>query len=260
MATQIFQNSYLTRTEILKPIQKMVGEQLKWPAGSQFIVGGTFYQQATDLTINLTSLSANTLYMVYAVMSGGVITGITYSTNVNSVGPVGATAWKLIGAFYSNGLASPAFGGLVNISGSPRTDWITAVPTIAGSPTASGVNALSSSRWSRNGDSINFQFWLHMGSTGTAGSATGATWSLPNLPNDFAKLARGVSQTVGTVLYWNTTAESHFCANAAASGGVFIETSAGGQLQANTILANYQIALQGFMPISGWSNTPLIDL
>jgi hypothetical protein len=99
-----------------------------------------------------------------------------------------------------------------------------------------------------------------MGSTGAAGSVTLAVWSFSNLVTDFTKLARGVSQTVGTALYWNTTTEFHYCLNAATTSGVFIENSSGGGIGAQLILTNYQIALQGFMPISGWSNTPLVDL
>ena len=62
----------------------------------------------SDLT-----MTANTLYMVYAVMLTGAPV-MRISTNVNSVGPAGFTSWKLVGAFYSNGMSPIAFGSFVN--------------------------------------------------------------------------------------------------------------------------------------------------
>ena len=98
------------------------------PSGSILTIGGQQYTTSTNISVTPTSLSANTLYFVYAYISGGNVT-LTWSTNVNSVGPVGATSWKLVGAFMSNGLASVAFGSFVNIVGVPETDWISYLPS-----------------------------------------------------------------------------------------------------------------------------------
>jgi hypothetical protein len=138
------------------------------------------------------------------------------------------------------------------------TEWQTYTPTITGSPVASGTNALNTGRWRRVGDSIQLNLFLHMGSTGTAGSATNAIWSLPNsLTADLTKLARGVSQTVGNGMFWNTATETNLVAQATAAG-ITLETAGGGLVQANAILANYQIAITGFIPITGWTATQTI--
>jgi hypothetical protein len=74
------------------------------------------------------TLVANTLYMIYVVLSSGTPT-MRISTNVNSVGPAGFSSWKLVGAFYSNGITgSIAFGSFVNIDGAPATTNIPYTP------------------------------------------------------------------------------------------------------------------------------------
>jgi hypothetical protein len=145
------------------------------------------------------------------------------------------------------------------VQGAAISDWASYTPTIAGSPTPSGTNALNAGRWRRVGDSIELNLFLHMGSTGTAGSATSAIWGLPGgLTVDIAKLSRGNSQTVGNAMFWNTVSESNLIVQATATG-VFIETTTGGPVQANNILTNYQIAIVGFLPISGWSSNTVMS-
>lgn len=260
MATQIFQNSFLTRTEILKPIQKMAGEQLKWPAGSQFVVAGKFYQQTTDLTINLTSLTANTLYMVYAVLSGGVITGLTYSTNVNSVGPVGASGWKLIGAFYANGATSPVFGSLISVNGTPMSDWMNYTPS-----TLNSGNAVALGRYRRIGDGIELSINLSTGSTlptGTIylGLPSGLSFGLSKLPYSGA-----YNEPVGTASLIASPFVTHVGTVRITSATQF---GISGDDGLNFWDASTPIVFTSGMgieprinaPISGWSNTPLVDL
>lgn len=254
MATQIFQNSFLTRTEILKPIQKMAGEQLKWPAGSQFVVAGKFYQQTTDLTINLTSLAANTLYMVYAVLSGGVITGLTYSTNVNSVGPVGASGWKLIGAFYADGSASPVFGSLVNIQGSPISNWMNCVVTFTGSagPT------LISSNCRRIGDSHEFQVDYQFTSSATVNETNIVIPA--SIPFDGSKEPNNSVRTAcGDGLYRNTGT------GAIQSGTVHYATNVTGNnivtffMASIAVASGHSVGVNFRVPTLA-SATPLVDL
>lgn len=80
-------------------------------APSQLTIGGQQYKTGT-INLNLPSLTLSSLYMLYVVIVGGVPTLIT-STNVNSIGPVGYTSWKLVGAYVTN-LAS-AFGQFLEI-------------------------------------------------------------------------------------------------------------------------------------------------
>lgn len=92
--------------------------------GQQYRVGSLSRTISSDVT-----LSANLLYMVFAVVSGGVVL-LRISSNFNSVGPVGFTAWKLVGAFYANGITGNiAFGSFITIEGVPTSDWITWTPT-----------------------------------------------------------------------------------------------------------------------------------
>lgn len=70
---------------------------------SSLTIGGQQFKTST-LTRTITTdvtLTANTMYMVYAVQSGGVVS-LKISTNVNSVGPAGFVSWKLVGAFNTN--------------------------------------------------------------------------------------------------------------------------------------------------------------
>lgn len=91
-------------------------------AASRLTVGG---QQYTTSALNRTiatdvTMAANTLYMIYAVVSGGVVS-LRISANVNSVGPAGFTSWVLVGAFYSTAANTPVWGSFVNIEGPPET-------------------------------------------------------------------------------------------------------------------------------------------
>lgn len=65
-------------------------------------------------SVALPALAQCQLYMVYFTSSGLVI-----STNPNSAGPAGYIGWRLIGAFWSDGMSSTSFGAFVNISGVP---------------------------------------------------------------------------------------------------------------------------------------------
>lgn len=88
--------------------------------GQQYIVSSLSRLISSDVT-----LVANTLYMIYAVVSSGVVV-MRISTNVNSVGPAGFNSWKLVGAFYASGGNSfngntVEFGSFVTIEGPPKT-------------------------------------------------------------------------------------------------------------------------------------------
>lgn len=87
---------------------------------SFFTIGGQQYKVTSNLTYTEATHTAVTLYYIYAVLSSGVVT-LVRSTNVNSVGPAGFSAWKLVGAYYSDGLGGLGFGSFVSITGIPQT-------------------------------------------------------------------------------------------------------------------------------------------
>lgn len=93
-------------------------------SGSLITIGGQQYSPgALTRTISLdVTLTARNAYMVYAVVSGGVVS-LRISTNINSVGPAGFTAWKLVGAFYTD--ASAAFDSFVSKTGASNSSITT---------------------------------------------------------------------------------------------------------------------------------------
>jgi len=102
--------------------------------GQQYVTSSLTRTIATDVT-----MTANTRYQIYAVVSGGVIV-LRISSNENSVGPSGFTAWKLVGCFRSNGLVTPAFGSFVNITGIPRSEDIEYTPTFTNYGTVTAIS------------------------------------------------------------------------------------------------------------------------
>ena len=96
-------------------------------ASSRLTIGGQQYStSALNRTISTdVTLTSNTLYMIYVAVSGGVPV-LRISSNVNSTGPAGFTAWKLVGAFFASGGNSfngntVEFGTFVTIEGVPKT-------------------------------------------------------------------------------------------------------------------------------------------
>lgn len=153
-------------------------------AASRLTIGG---QQYVTSSLNRTistdvTMAANSLYMVYAVQSGGVV-DLRVSANVNSSGPSGFTSWKLVGAFYSNG--SSALGSFVNIEGVPKTDYILGGSNTIGSqstfPTKGngGAPPLDIMRWRRNGKIIETYHQYAHTVAGTAGGAGNYLLGLP---------------------------------------------------------------------------------
>lgn len=91
---------------------KVSATQVKLASGSAVTIGGQQAHLAADIFLT-PSLTANAIYMIYAVRSGGVVS-LVASTNANSVGPVGYTAWKLVGALLTNN--SSQIGSLLDLN------------------------------------------------------------------------------------------------------------------------------------------------
>lgn len=139
---------------------------LNVPPGQSFnviTIGGQQYRTASlfrTISADVTLLE-NTLYMVFAVVSGGVVS-LRISSNFNSVGPVGFTAWQLVGAFYSDGAS--LLGSFLNPNTEPETEWISFT-----SPLQNFTVSSQNCRWKRLGEDIftRFFFALNAAPTGT---------------------------------------------------------------------------------------------
>lgn len=103
-------------------------------------IGGKQYHLTSNLTVSVGTVSTETLYFVYAVISGGTVS-LVISLNQNSVGPNGYTAWKLVGAFYGN--FSSTFGSFVTIKGVPTSGWFSHTPAPITGVTLSSSDCLA---------------------------------------------------------------------------------------------------------------------
>lgn len=81
-------------------------------AGSILTIGGQQYTLSSNVNVALPSLAASQLYMVYAIVTNGVVS-IVSSTNFNSTGPTGALSYKLVGAYVSTVTAT--FGDMLAV-------------------------------------------------------------------------------------------------------------------------------------------------
>lgn len=201
-------------------------------------------------TVSVGSPTANTLYMIYLTPAGLVI-----STNVNSVGPAGASAWVLVGAFYSNGIGSPAFGAFVNIDGIPACEGIQFTPT---NPTNATVGR---AMWGRIGNKVKVNNGFQYTNTGSTTFAknqilptslqtvdtTPLGYYLSGVNRSVVGFATGVD--VGTNGYPATVIYDHSADN------FFIYISTAFAI-GNTDVIGMDLAI----PIAGLSNTPLKDL
>ena len=235
--------------------------------GQQYVVSSLSRLISSDVT-----LVANTLYMIYAVVSSGVVV-MRISTNVNSVGPAGFTSWKLVGAFYSNGLASVAFGSFVTIDGVPTSGEIlhNCIPTIPGgtNPTK-GTTSTDRFVYVRRG---NIAFCRHeyiQTAPGTAGSGGNGQyyWSLPfNIDTNNFGLAGGNGYQVnGNTFIFNNSVSGFYGAiqpQDVAGNFRYITTTAANIQGTGSYALNVSGHQQGArfeFPVTGWLNTPLKDL
>lgn len=265
--------------QVIRPdkfnLTKISSTQIRLPLGSVVTIGGQQYTMLANVDLTLSSLAANTLYMVYAVLSGGVVSLVT-STNVNSVGPAGYTSWKLVGAFYSN--ASSQHGGFVTIEGEPTTGWMDATTTwysSGGGTVTKGSIATDKIAHRRVGDSqyLRVQYRQTSGGSSAAGNYS---LLLPSAASaDVAKiLAAATSEAPFGVGNLNNNAGNQpglrafvnssdptklgFYIWTATSTGGFGGWSSAGAFPFTDIALCVQF--DAIVPISGWSNTPLKDL
>lgn len=257
----------ILRADKIKTMTKVTATQLSLPANSYFTIGGQQFTNSTDLSVTLSGLSANTLYFVYAVRSSGV-TSLVVSANVNSQGPAGYSAWKLVGAFYTDN--SSQYGSFVNIEGVPESDVVPFTATIT-SETGAPTNYTAIGKFRRYGIMGHFEVEILFSTTSAAFSNI---YSSVPFTMDTSKLA--TSSLVGNFPIGHTSVHDSGTSSYPMGGKVDIETttkvclswwnvtntSQSAITQAYPITFNTNDGIQSLfdVPISGWSNTPLKDL
>lgn len=240
---------------------------------SRLTIGGQQYRTTANLDLLVGTATANTLYMIYAVVSSGSVL-LVKDTAVNSVGPTGYNSWKLIGAFYSQ--AVDTFGSFVNIEGAPATqDWILDQDFVVTGSTVNPTNLSTvQRRWMRIGDTLHGNIGVQFSGSSTAGTGTWR-FSTPAgfLPNS---TVLSVTNNAGTFLTLSgsgyaidnsaTTSDStrlHFMplwdigsSTIVLAGKGLFQLGSGTFPWANgdRVTFNYK------MPIDGWSSKPLKDL
>lgn len=220
--------------------------------GQQYITAPLSRLISTDLT-----MAANTLYMIYAILNSGTVE-LRISANVNSVGPVGFTSWKLVGAFYSNGAS--AHGSFVNISGVPKTSDVSFTPTLSwttnvGTPIG---------RWYRDGHWMKSVMKFQCTGAPSAGTLStnmmaGFTMDQTRLNNPSAEQIQTGSATTNGVysLFALTNGNSTTIAYASNTSDLLLAVTP----TAPTVFGNgseFDVIIN--VPVVGWSNTALEDL
>lgn len=262
MAQKLFEDSLGVLTQPASVVQL---------DGARITLGGQQYNFDT-VQESLPSLTSTTLYFVYAVLFSGS-PALRISTNVNSVGPAGFNSWKLVGAFYSNGLSSVGFGSFVNIEGRPETELIPFTAIIKGvtSDPTEGGSVVKESWFTRDGKDTIVKFSYTQATGGTAGSGQYYVPPPENLTIDSSvetTVSEQASRVRGSCAIASNGNERH--------GPALIDVDNGGvQLYTGnetnvlnlwsssvTSLANDNLDVSFIIriPITEWSNTPLKDL
>lgn len=237
-------------------------------AASTITLGGQQYRTST-LNVAAVNATNNNLRYIYVVLSSGS-PALIISDNVNSVGPTGYTSWKLVGAFYSDGLGNP-FGSFVNIEGAPNSSFIR-TPTATANISFGSGGSLSCS-WARMGSKMILNIVAIAGSG--AGLVGDATFYIPTgVPNiDLSKVPTGFGSygtlgaatihsasewiTVGTVV--NGGADSvRLVSRSAGSLGNIVSQNLPATTWWNT--TGDSMTLEFSAPADGWKDTPLKDL
>jgi len=233
------------------------GSNIVLPASTVSIaylkVGGRALSLTSQLSVAIPALTANTRYQVFCVAPLGV-PALVISTNENSVGPVGYASWKLVGSFYADGLASVGFGSFVTITGEPATDEVPYIPVTQGYGTI--ANVLVS--WRRKGSlgMIRGRF--------QSGTNTGVEAQI-GLPFTAASTISSIEICGSAGPSNNLAAVYHLLSKASIA---YLNLSRGDvsnshltAIVANNGLSNSEyLSINGVVPISGWLNTPLVDL
>lgn len=228
--------------------------------GQQYVTSTLSRTISTDVT-----LTANGLYMVFVVISGGALQ-LRISSNANSVGPSGFTYWKLVGAFYANGLASVAFGSFVNIYGTPSTELIDYISTIT-VDSGSITNYTHTAKFRRFGEKCNFSMVINFSAPSAVFyglTCSGPTQFIPNnsknINSSIGKLSaldNGIAWYVGGVMLGAGVNVSLYWVNSSATPAIFNNFANNSPIIFDSLDS---IQMEAEYNITGWSNTQLADL
>lgn len=204
-------------------------------------------------TVNVGTPAANTLFFLY-LNAGSLISTTTVPSTYRSTNPNA----NLIGAWYSNGLATPAWGSFVNIEGVPKTSRISYDIKTTGGTQAWGTITADAMSWERIGNRIFVSGRLTLGVRTAVEGRLGMPFTATDLPSP--------NENVGTVGYGATTSVTYglLCTSGISYViGAFNTGGAGmlsGQIGTAIFADSTAISPSWSCPISGWSNAPLKDL
>jgi len=223
-------------------------------ADSHLRIGGQGYQTGS-LDLALGTMTANTRYQIYAVVSSGSVI-LVKSTNENSVGPAGYDSWKLVGSLYSE--AADTFGSFVNIEGMPTSDWIPFTPTVnAHLGTLANVNM----QYRRVGNVIEEIGSFDVGTIGGSGEIQIGLPSLTvELPSSSTEIVGKLDHNLtGTRTYFMLATHGDTFLNVGTfqhdtNKNVLVESAS------NVFNTGTRTALSAKVPVQEWSNTPIKDL
>lgn len=235
-----------------------IPDDLTHSSGTISAVFGT-----TTYNVNLSGLSANTLYYLYIRKVSGVST-LVFVTTAPSTYRLSFSDAVLIGAFYANGLSSVGFGSFVSIEGTPQSE----VFNFQGS--GNWTNTLYTSRLKRNGDKAEIEYTLAF--IGVPASGILAV----NLPTNLTMVNNKLSSTTGFNFDSNIDGKAKMLVGSAYEGLVlrnsdtsvvlsYLDVDANEAFVTPTLPGSFSttghyIHITANIPISGWSNKPLKDL
>lgn len=248
---------------------------------SLLTLGGRQYRTSTlsRLISADVTLTANTLYFVYAQIVSGV-PALRISLSPPSLYSISNPTAKLVTAFYSNGLGPVGLGSFAAIDIVPRTQNIQAGPLVitstGTSPTKGGTPSIDSTEWYRDGEFMVYRAQFEQTVAGTNGTGN-YLFAMPtnlfmnltgylaaNLATGFGsftgRFAVGIDQYAGYLAPFNVSQFLIYFQWQRESGA----TQAASLLNASVGSLGAGGMQYGFnnvrVPIQGWNNTPLKDL
>jgi len=241
-------------------------------SGAYLTIGGQQYVTSSQLIVALPVMTASTRYFIYAVLSGGV-PALVISQNVNSVGPVGFTSWKLVGALFADGSVTPVFGAFINIKGIPACgpffSGFVNIATDGGTFNKANV-VIDRTVVSIRGKMADFTLQFSMGA-GTSSGAEHIVRSPANLAIDFNSIVTNSIAQVnadggsGYIASSGLGKTADFCHHQTFNGWVIAFDQPSGS-NATSTTTNQPNTTSWFIsgrikfPVVGLSDTPLEDL
>lgn len=234
---------------------------------------------ASTTTVTPTGLTANTLYFLYLRMVSGTLQLQALTTTPSATRLLFPEA-ILVGAFYSNGANTVAFGSFVNIDGVPKSDIVQdsnwSIGASGAIPTPASPVYLR--RWYRDGARLVHEWSFSCNAGGGGGSGTYFMPTPANLTMDNTKTPAhpagfpGPTGTIQTAGYGYIVipgdANSRGSATPIPVGPNQIQLYTRGSSVGDGVFSNsfYQLSVAiSFTArieawIVGWADTPLKDL